>query len=41
MEDDVKNVTIKGAYVIVDNGNLTWPMTMPPMKDTCSPILQG
>jgi hypothetical protein len=36
MEDDVENVTIKGAYVIVDNGYLTWPTTMPPMKDTCN-----
>ncbi|KAI2513518.1 Plant transposon protein [Fragilaria crotonensis] len=35
-KDDVENVTIKGAYVIVDNGYLTWPTTMPPMKDTCN-----
>ncbi|KAI2503815.1 Plant transposon protein [Fragilaria crotonensis] len=35
-EDDVENVTIKGAYVIVDNGYLTWPTTIPPMKDTCN-----
>jgi DDE superfamily endonuclease len=26
-------VTIKGAYVIVDNGYLRWPTTIPPMKD--------
>ena len=35
-EDDVENVTIKGAYVIVDNGYLTWPTKMPPMKDKCN-----
>ncbi len=30
------DVTIKGAYVIVDNGSLTWLMTIPPMKATCN-----
>ncbi len=27
-----KDVTIKGAYVIVDNGDLKWPTTAPPLK---------
>jgi hypothetical protein len=36
MEDDIENVTIKGAYVIVDNGYLTWPTKVPPMKDMCN-----
>ncbi|KAI2499538.1 Plant transposon protein [Fragilaria crotonensis] len=35
-EDEVEDVTIKGAYVIVDNGYLRWPTTIPPMKDTCN-----
>jgi DDE superfamily endonuclease len=35
-EDDVEDVTIKGAYVIVDNGYLRWPTTIPPMKHTCN-----
>ena len=34
--DDIEEVTIKGAYVIVDNGYLRWPTTIPPMKDTCN-----
>ncbi|KAI2513545.1 Plant transposon protein [Fragilaria crotonensis] len=34
--DEVEDVTIKGAYVIVDNGYLRWPTTIPPMKDTCN-----
>ena len=32
----LEDVKIKGAYVIVDNGYLTWPTTIPPMKDTCN-----
>jgi hypothetical protein len=28
--------TIKGAYVIVDNGYLNWSTIMPPMKNTCN-----
>ena len=36
MEGDIESATIKVAYVIVDNGYLTWPTTMPPMKDTCN-----
>jgi hypothetical protein len=28
--------TIKGAYVIVDNGYLDWSTTVPPMKNTCN-----
>jgi hypothetical protein len=33
-ENDVviEDVTIKGAYVIVDNGYLRWPTTIPPLK---------
>jgi hypothetical protein len=27
--------TIKGAYVIVDNGYLNWSTTVPPIKNTC------
>ncbi|KAI2498508.1 Plant transposon protein [Fragilaria crotonensis] len=34
--NEVEDVTIKGAYVIVDNGYLRWPTTIPPMKDTCN-----
>lgn len=29
-----RDVTIKGAYVIVDNGYLTWSTTVPPLKDS-------
>ena len=28
--------TIKGAYVIVDNGYLNWPTTVPPIKESCN-----
>ena len=35
-DNEVEDVTIKGAYVIVDNGYLRWPTTIPPMKDTCN-----
>jgi hypothetical protein len=28
--------TIKGAYVIVDNGYLNWSTTVPPMKNSCN-----
>jgi hypothetical protein len=34
--DDIEDVRIKGAYVIVDNGYLRWPTTIPPMKNTCN-----
>ena len=34
--NDIEEVTIKGAYVIVDNGYLRWPTTIPPMKHTCN-----
>ena len=34
--NDIEDVRIKGAYVIVDNGNLRWPTTIPPMKHTCN-----
>ena len=33
-DNDEDVVTIKGAYVIVDNGYLRWPTTIPPMKDS-------
>ena len=35
-ESAVEDVKIKGAYVIVDNGYLAWPITIPPVKDTCN-----
>ena len=35
-DSDEEEVTIKGAYVIVDNGYLRWPTTIPPMKNTCN-----
>jgi hypothetical protein len=36
-EDDLEDMmTIKGAYVIVDNGYLSWPTTIPPLKNTCN-----
>jgi hypothetical protein len=35
-DNEVEDVMIKGAYVIVDNGYLRWPTTIPPMKDTCN-----
>ena len=35
-ESAVEDVKIKGAYVIVDNGYLAWPTTIPPVKDTCN-----
>ena len=36
-EYELEGVTIKGAYVIVDNGYLRWPTTIPPpIKDTCN-----
>ena len=34
--DSDEEVTIKGAYVIVDNGYLRWPTTIPPIKNTCN-----
>ena len=33
---DYDDITIKGAYVIVDNGFLRWPTTIPRMKHTCN-----
>ncbi len=33
-ENDFEDVTIKRAQVIVDNGYLRWPRTIPPMKHT-------
>ncbi len=35
-QDDIEDVTIKGAYFFVDNGYLRWPTTIPPLKDTCN-----
>ena len=35
-EDDIEDVTIKGAYLIVENGYLRWLATIPSMKDTCN-----
>ena len=32
-DDDEDLVTIKGAYIIVNNGYLRWPTTIPRMKD--------
>jgi hypothetical protein len=35
-----RDVTIKGAYVIVDNAYLKWPITVPPLKHSmnCSEL---
>ena len=35
-DSDEEEVTIKGAYVIVDNGYLRWPTTIPPIKNSCN-----
>jgi hypothetical protein len=35
-EEATSTTTIKGAYVIVDNGYLNWSTTVPPMKDSCN-----
>lgn len=33
--DNIEDVTIKGAYDIIDNGYLRWPTTISPLKDPC------
>jgi hypothetical protein len=30
------SLTVNGAYIIVDNGYLQWPSTVPPMKNSCN-----
>ena len=35
-DNKVEDKRIKAAYVIVNNGYLRWPTTIPPMKDTCN-----
>ena len=30
------SLTVNGAYVIVDNGYLQWPSTVPPLKNSCN-----
>ena len=33
---DDRTLTLKGAYVIVDNGYLEWSTTVPPLKSSCN-----
>ncbi len=30
--EEIKSVSYKGGWTIVDNGYLRWPKTIPPMK---------
>ena len=34
-DKNVRTLKLKGAYVIVDNGYLEWPTTVPPVKKSC------
>ena len=34
--EDRRTLTLKGAYVIVDNGYLEWSTTVPPLKSSCN-----
>ena len=35
-EQEVRKVKYQGAWVLVDNGNLSWSATVPPIKTACS-----
>ena len=34
--DEIIEVKYRGCYLIVDNGYLSWSVTVPPMKDSTS-----